>query len=235
MDQVSVTVDGQAVPSAALGAPRAMNPGTHSIKASANGYNPAEQSVTVAEGERKNVVLVLVAAPGAVVAAAPVPAPAALAPADTAAAAQPPPPPPPTTPAPEAATAPPSPPPVEEPGPSNTLSTLGFIGTGVFGVAGAVTGGVAFAQASDVKGKCSGNSCPPSSQSEANSSSTMGTISTVTFILAGGSLLLGILTHHSAEARRRRHDRLHRRAGRHRRRGPVLTISPTPAALILSR
>jgi hypothetical protein len=193
LDQVTVTVDGEQVPNAALGAPRVMNPGTHSVRAAANGYTTAEQPVTVAEGDRKNVALVLTAIPSAVP-AVPAPVPSAIAPAPGAMA--PPPPdaasaqPPPAQPA----TAP-TPPPEH---PDNTLSTLGYVGVGVFGAAGVATGIVALVQASDVKGQCNGNSCPASAQGEANSSSTMGTISTVAFVVAGGSLLLGLLTHHSS-------------------------------------
>jgi hypothetical protein len=90
-------------------------------------------------------------------------------------------------------------PPPEQP--NNTVSTLGWVGTGVFGGTALITGLVAITMAGDVKGKCQNNVCPTSSKSEADTSSTMGNFSTVTFVLTGGCLLLGILTHHSARRR----------------------------------
>jgi hypothetical protein len=61
-----------------------------------------------------------------------------------------------------------------------------------------VTGVLAVVQASQVKSKCNGNVCPASAQSEASSSSTLGNVSTATFVVAAGCLLLAILTHHSS-------------------------------------
>jgi hypothetical protein len=90
----------------------------------------------------------------------------------------------------------PPPPPAEKP--NNTLSTVSWIMTGAFAGAGAITGLVAIAQASSVKGQCNGSVCPTSVKGQADSSSTMGNVSTVTFSLAGGWLLLALLTHHSA-------------------------------------
>ena len=205
-DQITILVDNVQIPSAALGAPRALDPGQHMLKAWANGFYSTEQAVTVAEGEHKDVTLALTPMPAAAVAAVPVapvvpvaPAPVPTTPApDATPAAQPTPPPADATPAPVPAAQPAAvePAPVQ-PAPNNTLSTVSWIGAGVFGAVGAITGAVAVAQAGDVKSKCNGNSCLESAQGEANSSSTLGTISTVTFVLAGGSVLLAILTHHS--------------------------------------
>jgi hypothetical protein len=201
VDRVTLTVDGQPVATATLGSPRALNPGTHALKAEADGYLPAEQSVTLAEGEHKSVTFSLAAVKPAV-APPPVAEPAAAPPPPVVAPEQPPPAEPPpagTAPGYVAAPAPMMAPPVEEP--NNTVSTLGWVGTGVFGGGAVITGLVAIGMASDVKGKCNGNVCDNSLKGEADTSSTLGNVSTVAFVLAGGCLLVGILTHHSARRR----------------------------------
>jgi len=197
VDRLTLTVDGQPIAVATLGSPRAVNPGAHAVRAEEPGYLPAEQSVTVAEGERKTITFALSSVPGV----APVPEPAPV----TAPPFQPPVSPPPTGSPPP----PPPPPPPAEPGPSpmmqtpppspnNTVSTLGFIGTGVFGAAAIGTGVGALVLAGNVKGQCVGNVCPTSSKGDADTSSTLGNVSTVAFVLAAGCLVLGIVTHHSA-------------------------------------
>ena len=193
LDRVTFTVDGQPVAVATLGSPRAVNPGAHTVKAQADGYVPAEQALTLVEGEHKAVTFALTPAAGGAIGGV------VGTPLETAPPSAPAPSPPPIlyTPAPTYApvqmTSLPRP---EQP--NNTVSTLGWVGTGVFGGTGLATGAIALALAMDVKNHCNGNVCPTSSQSEANTSSTLGNVSTVTLILGGGCLLLGIFTHHSA-------------------------------------
>lgn len=55
----SVRVDQVAVPRAALGVPRACNPGTHTVTASAEGFAPAERTFVVGEGWAESVTLAL--------------------------------------------------------------------------------------------------------------------------------------------------------------------------------
>jgi hypothetical protein len=64
-DAAAVAVDGSAVPSAALGAPRKVNPGSHTVTASAPGYRDASATVDVKEGENEKVTLKLVSTGGA--------------------------------------------------------------------------------------------------------------------------------------------------------------------------
>ncbi|MDB4979784.1 MAG: hypothetical protein JWM82_536, partial [Myxococcales bacterium] len=45
-----VTIDGQAVPAAALGLKRPVDPGSHKVTATADGYKPADTTFSVAEG-----------------------------------------------------------------------------------------------------------------------------------------------------------------------------------------
>lgn len=59
------TINGQAVPAAALGVHRPVNPGENAIVVSAPGYKTAEAAVNLAEGEKKAVKLSLQEAEGA--------------------------------------------------------------------------------------------------------------------------------------------------------------------------
>jgi hypothetical protein len=59
---IDVEVDGVAVPVAALGTPRKINPGQHEITASAAGFQPVKKRVNVREGDNERVALRLVPA-----------------------------------------------------------------------------------------------------------------------------------------------------------------------------
>lgn len=60
-----VTIDGNEVPRAALGVPRATNPGTRTIEAAGPGYLPETNEVTLAEGEEREIMMTLERAPQA--------------------------------------------------------------------------------------------------------------------------------------------------------------------------
>jgi hypothetical protein len=78
---VAVLLDGTPIPSILIGAPRPTDPGEHKLEAGATGLRAAPTTITLADGERKSVTLLLQPAPGApplvAVATAPSPAPAA--------------------------------------------------------------------------------------------------------------------------------------------------------------
>jgi len=57
---LAVTLDDEAVPVAALGRPRLVNPGSHALAATAPGYEPAAQQVSLAEGGSEQVTLTLI-------------------------------------------------------------------------------------------------------------------------------------------------------------------------------
>lgn len=57
--EASVTIDGVTVPPAALGVRRAADPGFPEVKATAPGYEPFKQTVTVGPGEEKSVEVTL--------------------------------------------------------------------------------------------------------------------------------------------------------------------------------
>jgi hypothetical protein len=80
---VAVMVDGVALPGVLVGVAQPIDPGTHRIEAGATGFRAPSEPVTLAEGEKKTIVLRLQPAPGAAplvaapAAAASTPAPAA--------------------------------------------------------------------------------------------------------------------------------------------------------------
>ena len=180
-DKVTLKIDGLPLAVATLGAPHAVNPGAHTVRAEAEGYIAAEQVVTMAEGDLKTIIFPLARNPNA-----PPPVAAAAPPTETPM-------------QPTVQIGPPLSHPVELP--SNVVSDLGWAGTAVFGATATVTGIVAILQANSVKSQCKDNVCPTSSQSEANTSLTLGNVSTVAFVGAGACLLLGILAHRSAPHR----------------------------------
>ena len=61
---LEVQVDGEAIPAAGVGVERPTNPGDHRVRASAPGYTPAEDSVSLKPGEKKTLGLTLNPAPG---------------------------------------------------------------------------------------------------------------------------------------------------------------------------
>jgi hypothetical protein len=154
-----VVIDSTPVPSAALGVKRPVNPGSHTVRASAEGFQPAEKTMNFAEGQSVSVNLELEQAPADA-------APAAAA-----------------TPAPE--TPPPS---------GGGRKTAGFVALGIGGaglIAGAITGGLAISKHNQLAGQCPGSVCDNTLGSSVNSYHTLGTISTVGFIVGGVGVAAG--------------------------------------------
>jgi hypothetical protein len=164
----TVMIDGQTVPAAALGLKRPVDPGTHQVKASADGYKPAETSFTVHDGGSAEAKLKMEKLPeGAIT--------PGLAGGST-------------TTEPGADTG--------KGGSSNKTLALVAFGVGGAGlVVGSITGILALGKHGDLKDKCPNGTCPASEQSNVDSYQTMGTLSTVGFIVAGvggvaGAILL---------------------------------------------
>lgn len=164
-----VSLDGQPMSSAALGLKRPVDPGQHVVKATADGFKPAEQSFTVAEAGNAEAKLKMVAdGSGAAVVAAP------------------------TQPAQQE-------PPKDQPPPSthgggspNRTYALVAFGVGGAGlIVGAVTGFIAMGKHSDLEGKCPDGKCPADAQGDVDSYKSMGTISTVGFIVGGIGVAAG--------------------------------------------
>jgi hypothetical protein len=69
--EATVTIDGVVVPPAALGVKRAADPGFPEVKATAPGYEPFKQTVTVGPGEEKSLEVTMVKLPEQAAAQAP--------------------------------------------------------------------------------------------------------------------------------------------------------------------
>ncbi|HEX7600900.1 MAG TPA: hypothetical protein VF316_04815 [Polyangiaceae bacterium] len=173
-DDTEVRIDDLAIPSAANGLPRKLNPGSHIVVAKSGGVE-RRMTFKVQEKESKDVTLDFGQAQ---VAGVPVDKPPPVV--DT--------PPPPVT-----------PPPTPPDAPSNGNATRmgleigGFSFAAVGIIAGSVTGILSLNQTSDLKAQCPGGRCPASLQGNLDSARTLATVSTVGFIAGGAGALVGII------------------------------------------
>jgi hypothetical protein len=170
---VNVTMDETPVSAAALGVKRVANPGSHVVRASADGFKPASLTVTVPVGGAVDAPLTLEKDLSAPVAPVTQPNPAD----STGATPQS------TTPEQPAAA------------PSGGHSIWPWVAFGVGGVGlglGAVTGVLAIGKHSDLSKACTGGSCGPDQQNNLDSYHTLGMLSTVGFIVAGVGAVAGV-------------------------------------------
>ena len=169
----SVDVDGVAVPAQALAFPRKVNPGHHVVGASA-GTAHAQAEVDVAERETKGVIVELPDAattpPATVLAPAPSPD--------------------------DHKSATPSDQPKKK---FPVLAVAGFA-VGAVGIAvGSVTGLMSISKTSSLKDQCPNDQCPASTfdsdqfQSDKSTASTLGTVSTISFIVGGVGIAVGVV------------------------------------------
>jgi hypothetical protein len=169
-----VTIDGNEVPKAALDVKRAVNPGNHVVKASADGYVANETTFTVGEGESAAVSMTLDPMPSSPTAKPPTPS-AAKTTITTASGAQ-------------VGT--------DSGRPrGSTQKTLGIVALGVGGaglMVGSITGLVAISRHGDLQTNCPGGQCPESQQKNLDSYRTFSTISTIGFIVAGAGAIGGM-------------------------------------------
>lgn len=165
----TVTVDGTAVPPAALGEPRSVNPGQHTIMAKIGTGPEAKSSVDLREGETKEIVLPVQAPPNE--------------------------PPPPVGYVPAGGYPPGSyPPPRREGGGPNAAVITGFTIGGIGLVMGTVGGVIALNGKSELETKC-GNLkiCGPDEHDDLDSAMRAGAISTAGFVIAGVGLVIGVI------------------------------------------
>ncbi len=182
-DSPKVTLDGAALPGAALGLERPVNPGKHAVHAEAPGMKAGDGTFTVDPGKATTFTLALEReASAAVVPVTPPPA------GDTGA-------PPPTT-------GNPPPPGADVSTSDGSLNrTLGFVGLGVGGaglLVGVITGVIAMGKHSDLsKSTCATKPCSSSDASTFNSDldgyHSMGTISTIGFVVGGVAAAAGVV------------------------------------------
>ena len=155
----NVTIDGQVVPVAALGLKRPVDPGTHTVRAEAQGFAPAETTFQVAEGGNAEAKLKLEPG-GEPVAVAPTDQPAANNPNQASSASV-----------------------DTQSAPHKTLAivALGVGGAGL--VVGGITGLIAMGKKGDLDDRCPNGVCPADAQGDVDSYKTMGTISTIGFVV----------------------------------------------------
>ncbi len=160
-----VTWDQVPVNGATLGVQRPADPGSHVLHVTADGYLPADLQVEVPAGGAVDAPVTLTrAATGSPVVAGPDLS-------GSTSAAQ--------TPAPGA----------------TGFGVWPWVAFGVGGVGlatGIVTGILAVGKHSDIAGRCSGNVCPPDQQSNIDGYNTLGTISTVGFVVGGVGAAAGV-------------------------------------------
>ncbi len=168
-----VSLDDQPLKTEALGIAFFVNPGTHTVLASADGFKPETRSFAVAEGKSETVSLSLqpapeaqAATPGAALTASP--APVAFAPtasADTG-----------TT------------------GGANHVPAFVAFGVGGAGlITGVIAGVVAVGKHNTLNTECPSGTCGPAQQSDLDSYHTMGLVSTVGFVIAGAGAAAGVV------------------------------------------
>jgi hypothetical protein len=180
--QPSVTVDGEPVPAALLGAERPTDPGEHVVEASAAGYLKSSAKVTLSEGDKKSVRLELERDPSAAAAVAKEEAASAAA-ADS---------------APAGAAAASAKTESREPvsssthsGPNRTAAYVSWIAGGAALAVGAGFGIAAMSGKSDLDKQCNGNVCPPAAQEKLDIAQRNGTIATIGFGVGAAGLALG--------------------------------------------
>lgn len=158
----TVTVDGVAVPAAALSEPRAVDPGVHVISARVGQGPETRATLETKEGETRELELAVQPPP----------------PGDA------PPPPPATGVRPGAE--PVAPPPEKKK--RNTFATVSFGVAGVAGALGAVFGIMALSQESSLSDECPQKNCARDQWEDLDSAKSAGTASTVFFVVSGVAL-----------------------------------------------
>ncbi len=177
----TVILDGETLPTAALGSSRPIDPGVHKLKVTATGFVPVERSFTIVEGTASSQPQDIDMKPAPTV--APLPSTSASAGAHESSA------------TPSATASSPRGSWVAPVG--FTATVLGVIGLGIGGVAGAIAVG----DHSSLTSKCPMGVCPASEQGALNGFHGAANLSTVGLIvggvLTGGGVVL-LLTHHSS-------------------------------------
>ncbi len=167
---LQVVIDGKLLPSAVVGQPWSVDPGSHGVTVTAAGFEPRTVEVVVKESESREVQVDLV--PSQATAAPRVVAPP-----------PPPPHPPPVTPAREDDGV--------EPAAVVAITGLSVGGAGL--VVGAVTGGLSLAKTSSIQDACRGTSCPPSLASDGEDAQLLATASNVAFAVGGAFTAAGLV------------------------------------------
>jgi hypothetical protein len=172
----TVTIDNTPVSSASLGVRRLVDPGEHIVKASAEGFKPAELRISVTQGGSADAPLTLEKDLSAATGPSTTTGPAITT----------------TGPGPTTMTGGGG---TEVPTAPAKPSALPWVAFGIGGaglIAGAVTGAIALGKHSDLSKSCTGGSCGPAQQDELSSYHSMGLISTIGFVVAGVGVATGV-------------------------------------------
>jgi hypothetical protein len=168
-EQPALAIDGLDVPAAAIGLPRAVDPGHHIVVAK-TATAERQQEVDIREGEQKQVELMLVST-GRPAVEPPRPAP------------EPPAAPGPSTPGPSRT--------------SHAPNTVTWIGVGLAGagvIIGSVTGVMAMSKGAGLPGECDNHQCGPAAHSDLASAYSAATVSDAAFVAAGVGLVLAAVS-----------------------------------------
>ncbi len=172
LEQTIVNVDGIQVPNAELAQSRPVNPGKHTVTATAPGWVAASQVVELSEGEKKTVELSLT----------PLRSPTGPPPSVN----------PPPDPAPIGSARPPGDTSATSQGP--LWPGIAALGVGAVGLGfGAVTGGLALTKANAIKDNCVDNHCLREDEQEDSSARSLATMSTVGLVLGGVFSAAGVV------------------------------------------
>jgi hypothetical protein len=164
--KMKITIDGVEVPSAVVGVPRKIDPGSHEVVVSV-GATEKKGNVDLAEAETKD--LTIEFTPEEIAGAGKVETP-------------------PETPVEQ----PPDTLPPEEKK-TNVLTYVGFGAAGAGLIVGSITGLMSLSKASSAKSSCIDNKCPPSTHDDISSSKSLATISTISFAVAGVGAVVGVI------------------------------------------
>jgi hypothetical protein len=172
---LQITWDGAPVNAATLGVKRPADPGDHVVHAAADGYKPVDLKVRIPVGGSADAALTIEKDPNAAATATP-PNAAGMPAADG------------STPAGDGR---------EQPataGRGPGIWPWVALGVGAAGlITGGVTGAMAMSKQSDLASACSGHTCPPDQKATLDSYNTLGTISTVGFIVGGVGAATGVV------------------------------------------
>ncbi len=192
---LEVRRDGKALPEATLGVPIPLDPGDHTVEASAAGKTPFSTTIHLAEGEAKTVQLPALAS------AAPVEPAPAIAPVVPPA---PPPAAPPTavveTPAVAPLTPPPAPAPTRQSSQRTAAIVVGAVGIATIGV-GSYFGSRAISKWSDSKTHCADRECDAEGVALHDQAHSAGNVSTALFAIGGAALATGAVLWFTAKPR----------------------------------
>ena len=191
-ENVTVSVDGQLVPSALHDRDRPTDPGEHDVDATAPGYIKESRHVTLGPGEKQSVILTLRQDPASAIVQSSNAAKPSEAGSSTTGA----------SPPIQAGVPPAALSTRRASGPNRTVSYVLWVIGGAAVSAGSAFGVAALVEKKDLARQCPGNSCPASSRGALDSANRNATISTIFIGTGAASLAVGTLLFFTAGSNR---------------------------------